>query len=145
MRELGFEGMGDVQYHIARDETPRLMELGARTYGWLPLTIAAGADLPLIAARALADHEPSDPVVAQPGLHMRWPRGEVARLAELVGPHLQLPPGTRRRDVVRQLRPLVGPTMLYDGVMTGDGRYTPSRLRRLGQAGRHRRLAVSGD
>jgi hypothetical protein len=118
------------------------MEMGARTYGWLPLTIAAGADLPLIAARALDGREPADPVVAQPGLHMRWPRGEVARLAELANPRVQLPPGARRRDVLRQLRPLVGATMLYDGIMTGDGRLTPAPVRRLAQAGRHRRLAA---
>jgi len=120
MRRAGFEGLGDVQYHIARDGSPRLMELGARTYGWLPLTIAAGADLPLIAARALDGEEPSETVVARPGLHMRWPRGELARLLELALPGVQLPPGARRRDVLAQLWPLAGPAMRYDGVMTGD-------------------------
>lgn len=130
MRGVGFEGLGDVQYHIDRDGTPRLMELGARTYGWLPLTIAAGADLPRIFARALRGEEPPKTVVARPGLHMRWPRGEVARLAELALPRVQLPPGARRRDVLAQLWPPAGPAMRYDGVLTGDSRLrVPSRLR----------------
>lgn len=141
MREVGFEGLGDVQYHIASDGTPTLMEMGARTYGWLPLTIAAGADLPLIAARALEGHEPSETVVAVPGLHMRWPRGEVARLAELANPRVQLPPGATRRGVLAQLRPLVGPHILYDGVMTADARW-PGPGAELIQAARRRRQPV---
>jgi carbamoyl-phosphate synthase large subunit len=137
MRAVGFEGLGDVQYHIARDGTPTLMEIGARTYGWLPLTIAAGADLPLIAARALDGHEPAETVVAVPGLHMRWPRGEVARLAELANPRVQLPPGASRRDVLGQLRPVLGSHILYDGVMTGDARW-PAGVKDLLTSGRRR-------
>jgi predicted ATP-grasp superfamily ATP-dependent carboligase len=115
LRSVGFQGLGDVQYHIARDGTPTLMEIGARTYGWLPLTIAAGADLPAIAARAVQGEEPAGTVVARPGMHMRWLRGELARLREAAAPHVQLPPGGRRSDVIRQLWPLVGPSMIYDG------------------------------
>lgn len=120
---LGFQGMGDVQYHIAHDGTPTLMEIGARTYGWLPLTIAAGADLPLIAARALEGDTPqAPPIVARTGLHMRWPRGELARIGELLSPRPQLPPGARRRDVLAQLWPPLGPNMLHDGWRTADRR-----------------------
>ncbi|HET8977229.1 MAG TPA: ATP-grasp domain-containing protein [Solirubrobacteraceae bacterium] len=115
LRTLGFEGLGDVQYHIARDGTPTLMEIGARTYGWLPLTIAAGADLPAIAARATEGEEPAATVAARPGMHMRWLRGELARLREAAAPRVQLPPGGRRTDVIRQLWPLTGRSMLYDG------------------------------
>jgi hypothetical protein len=125
LRRVGFEGMGDVQYHIARDGTPTLMEIGARTYGWLPLTIAAGADLPVIAARALEGIEPEGTVVARPGLHMRWVRGELGRIQELLAPRVQLPPGASRGDVLRQLWPLFGDSMLYDGWRTGDRRWLP--------------------
>lgn len=122
MRDAGFEGLGDVQYHIDSTGTPRLMEIGARTYGWLPLTIAAGADLPLIAAQALAGEEPPETVVARAGLHMRWPRGEAARIGEALSTRAQLPPGATRRDVLRQLRPLRGPNMLFDGWTVPDRR-----------------------
>ena len=97
----------------------------ATTYGRLPLTIAAGADLPLIAAEALEGHEPAEPVVARPGLHMRWARGEASRIAEVLRPHPKLPPGAKRRDILRQLWPLVGPAMLYDG-LAGEDRRVPS-------------------
>jgi hypothetical protein len=122
LRGIGFEGLGDVQYHITRDGTPTLMEIGARTYGWLPLTIAAGADLPLIAAQALGGVVREVPAVARPGLHMRWPRGELARIGEILRPRPQLPPGARRRDVLAQLWPPLGPSMLHDGWRTGDRR-----------------------
>jgi predicted ATP-grasp superfamily ATP-dependent carboligase len=121
--KLGFQGMGDVQYHIAQDGTPTLMEIGARTYGWLPLTIAAGADLPLIAARALEGDLPvASPVVARPGLHMRWPRGELARIGEILSTRPQLPPDARRSDVLAQLWPPLAANMLHDGWRTGDRR-----------------------
>jgi carbamoyl-phosphate synthase large subunit len=122
LQQLQFQGLGDVQYHIGRDGRPRLMEVGARTYGWLPLTIAAGADLPRIAADALSDHVPERTVTARPGLHMRWLRGECARVVEMLHPGAELPPGATRLDVIRQLHPLVGPSMLYDGWTVSDRR-----------------------
>lgn len=122
LQRLDFEGLGDVQYHIDGGGHPRLMEIGARTYGWLPLTIAAGADLPQIAADALDGQLPAQTVVARPGLHMRWLRGEGARLAEVFRPGAELPPGASRLDVIRQLHPLSGPKMLYDGLTVRDRR-----------------------
>jgi predicted ATP-grasp superfamily ATP-dependent carboligase len=122
LQKLRFEGLGDVQYHIDDAGRPRLMEIGARTYGWLPLTIAAGADLPQIAADALDGRQPVQTVVARPGLHMRWLRGEGARLAEVFRPGAELPPGASRWDVIRQLHPLFGPKMLYDGWTVSDRR-----------------------
>ena len=113
--QLGFEGLGDVQYHIVEDGTPRLMELGARVYGWMPLTVLAGADLPLIAARSFEGIEPDETVQARTGVEMRWIVGELGRVWEALHPNVSLPPGMRRRDVFRQLWPLWRPDMHYDG------------------------------
>jgi predicted ATP-grasp superfamily ATP-dependent carboligase len=121
-RDVGFEGLGDVQYHIADDGTPRLMELGARVYGWLPLTVFAGADLPRIAVESFEGIEPPETVAARPGIEMRWILGELQRLGEALKPRVSLPPGMRRRDVFRQAWPLWRPTMHYDGLGFGDGR-----------------------
>ncbi len=120
-RDVGFEGLGDVQYHIAGDGTPRLMELGARVYGWLPLTVFAGADLPRIAAESFFDVEPPQTVAARPGIEMRWIVGELQRLWEALHPTASLPPGTSRIDVFRQAWPLWRPSMHYDGLGFGDG------------------------
>jgi carbamoyl-phosphate synthase large subunit len=118
--ELGFDGLGDLQYHIDAEGTPRLMELGARVYGWLPLTVLAGADLPAIAARSFEGVEPEQTVAARPGIEMRWILGELSRLWEAMHPNVSLPPGTRRRDVFRQAWPLWRPSMHYDGFGLGD-------------------------
>jgi predicted ATP-grasp superfamily ATP-dependent carboligase len=118
---VGFDGLGDVQYHIDAEGTPRLMELGARVYGWLPLTVFAGADLPLIAVRSFEGEEPPETVVARPGVEMRWILGELNRIWEALHPRVSLPPGMRRRDVFRQAWPLWRPSMHYDGFGLGDG------------------------
>lgn len=119
-RDLGFEGLGDVQYHIDEDGTPRLMELGARVYGWLPLTVFAGADLPRIAAESFRGEEPPETVAARAGIEMRWIVGELQRLWEALHPGVSLPPGMRRGDVFRQAWPLWRPSMHYDGLGFGD-------------------------
>lgn len=135
LRDLRFEGLGDVQYHIAEDGTPRLMELGARVYGWLPLTVFAGADLPRIAVDSFRGIEPPEPVAARPGVEMRWLVGELQRLREAFSPRVALPPGTGRLDVVRQAWPLWRPSLHYDGIGCGDSspvaslRWLWSRLR----------------
>src|SRR5205814_6007110 len=51
--DVGFEGLAEVEYQVGEDGVPRLMEIGARAHGWLGLAVAAGADLPAIAAAAL--------------------------------------------------------------------------------------------
>jgi hypothetical protein len=56
---------------------------------------------------------------------MRWVRGELGRIQELLAPRVQLPPGASRGDVLRQLWPLFGDSMLYDGWRTGDRRWLP--------------------
>jgi carbamoyl-phosphate synthase large subunit len=127
-RHLGFEGLGDVQYHIAEDGTARLMELGARVYGWLPLTVLAGADLPRIAVDSFRGLEPPETVAARPGLEMRWLVGELQRLREAFGPRVALPPGTGRLDVIREAWPLWRPSMHYDGVGFGDASPAASLL-----------------
>ena len=120
-RDLRFEGLGDVQYHIDADGTPRLMELGARVYGWLPLTVFAGADLPRIAVDSFFGWDSTETVAARPGIEMRWIVGELQRLWEALHPNVSLPPGTSRADVFKQAWPLWRPSMHYDGLGFGDG------------------------
>jgi carbamoyl-phosphate synthase large subunit len=127
--DIGFEGLGDVQYHITADGTPKLMELGARVYGWLPLTVLAGADLPLVAARSFEGVEPPETIVARAGIEMRWILGELQRLRDALRPRPPLPPNMRRRDVFRELWPLWRPTMHYDGIAVGDGRLSAAAER----------------
>jgi hypothetical protein len=156
LRALEFEGLGDVQYVASHDSGPRLMEVGARPYGWLPLTIAAGADLPHIAVDAMDGVEPDEVVVAKAGLEMLWPGGELRRLASLVRPSTPLPPYSSRVRGLTQAWPPWRRGLLYDGYERDDlrplfGRFSsgrgshdaPHRLRHVRRA--HEALVNAGQ
>jgi predicted ATP-grasp superfamily ATP-dependent carboligase len=117
---VGLDGVAEVEYQLGDDGVPRLMEIGARLHGWVPLAVAAGVDLPLLAARAVVG-DPVEPVTSyRVGVEMRWPAGEIHRLRTLALPRHLLPPGMRRREIVRGIWPPWKPGMRYDGVDLGD-------------------------
>ncbi len=130
LRAVEFEGLAEVEYQVDASGRERLVEIGARAHGWLTLAVAAGADLPLIAARALLGEDVPVQSTYRVGVEMRWPAGEVARMrAALVGGSA-LPPGVRRRDVVARAWPPWRPGMLYDGLSREDVTpWLPARLR----------------
>jgi predicted ATP-grasp superfamily ATP-dependent carboligase len=126
---IGYEGLGEVEYQVGTDGVPRLMEIGVRAHGWLPIAIAAGVDLPLIAARALLGEELPDAAPYRVGVEMRWPAGELARLKVALRGGA-LPPGVTRRDVVASAWPPWRPQMRYDGLDLRDPRpWLPRGLR----------------
>jgi predicted ATP-grasp superfamily ATP-dependent carboligase len=130
LRKVRFEGLGEVEYQVDAHGVPRLMEIGARAHGWLALAIAAGVDLPYIAAMSLVGEDVHRQSRYKVGLEMRWPAGEIARLRRVLDPRAQLPPTVRRRDVIARAWPPWRPGMLYDGLIFGDpGPWLPSRLR----------------
>ena len=120
LRSVRFEGLGEVEYQVDADGVARLMEIGARAHGWLALAIAAGVDLPYVAARSLVDEDVPRPSRYKVGLEMRWPAGEIARLRRALAPRVQLPPSVRRRDVIARAWPPWRPGMLYDGLTLED-------------------------
>jgi predicted ATP-grasp superfamily ATP-dependent carboligase len=131
LRTIGYEGLVEVEYQVGADGVPRLMELGGRAHGWMPLAMAAGVDLPLVAARALVGDDLADGTGYRVGVEMRWPAGELFRLRTVLGPRAALPPGTSRLDVLSRAWPPWRPGMLYDGVDLRDmGPWLPTRLRR---------------
>lgn len=138
LRAVEYEGLAEVEYQVDGSGSPRLMEIGVRVHGWIPLAVHAGADLPLVGARALLGEEPDEPVRGRAGVEMRWPKGEVDRLRTALSREPNLPPGTTRRRVVAALWPPWRPGMAYDGIHFDDlGPWTPALLKR----GRRRRAA----
>jgi predicted ATP-grasp superfamily ATP-dependent carboligase len=117
---IGYEGLAEVEYQIGEDGIPRLMEIGARLHGWIPLAVAAGVDLPVIAARALLGEELPETRAYRVGVQMRWPAGELHRLRRLLSREPDLPPGTSRWDVARLAWPPWAPGMRYDGIDLDD-------------------------
>jgi len=141
--DAGFEGLAEVEYQVGADLVPRLMEIGARIHGWIGLAIAAGVDLPLVAAAALlGDEVPRSPY--RVGVEMRWPRGELRRLLTALDPRAELPPGASRRSVAARTWPLWRPGMRYDGVDRTDIVPLLPHFARVRLPRRRRRLRVAG-
>jgi predicted ATP-grasp superfamily ATP-dependent carboligase len=137
LRNVGFEGLGEVEYQVDANGVPRLMEIGARAHGWLALAIAAGVDLPNIAARSLFDEDVPPQAPYTVGLEMRWPAGELARLRRALARGGNLPPSVRRRDVIALAWPPWRPGMRYDGLTLDDpGPWLPARLLARARRGR---------
>jgi predicted ATP-grasp superfamily ATP-dependent carboligase len=127
---LGLDGLAEVEFQVGADGSPRLMEIGARVHGWTTLAMRAGADLPLVAARALLGDELPDAAPYAVGAQMRWPGGELGRLRDAFRHPSRLPPGTTRLDVLRTAWPPWAPGMGYDGLDLDDpGPWLPVRAR----------------
>lgn len=142
LRHAGWEGLAEVEYQVPADGRPRLMEIGARVHGWVPLAVAAGVDLPLIAARALLGDELPDAPPYAAGVEMRWPAGELNRVREAFRAGAALPPGLTRAAVVASLWPPWRPGMRYDGLDLSDpSPWLPAPLRALAE---RRRRAPAG-
>jgi predicted ATP-grasp superfamily ATP-dependent carboligase len=130
LRAIGYEGLAEVEYQVDAEGVPRLMEIGVRVHGWVPLAIHAGVDLPLVAARALLGDELPDAAPYRVGVEMRWPRGEVNRIVAALRRD-GLPPGVTRGEVLRKAWPPWRPGLAYDGLVFDDpGPWVLARLRR---------------
>jgi hypothetical protein len=130
LADIGYEGLGEVEYQLEPDGTPRLMEVGVRAFGWLPLAIAAGVDLALLAARALCGEHPGPEHGYRAGVEMRWPAGELNRLRDAALGR-GLPAGVSRAAVLRSAWPPWRPGMRYDGIVRDDWwPWAPARIRR---------------
>jgi hypothetical protein len=61
---------------------PYLLDVNPRVYGSMALAVAAGANLPLIAADAATGTVPRDVVRARPGVPYRWWEGDLRYVAQ---------------------------------------------------------------
>ena len=128
LREIRYEGLGELEYQLDDRDQPRLMEINARAHGWVGLAVAAGVDLPLIAAQALLGGPPTEVTTYRVGVEMRWPAGELLRLREAFTREPVFPPGVGRAHVLRSLWPPWRPGMRYDGLELSDpGPWLPWR------------------
>jgi biotin carboxylase len=120
LRAVDYEGLAEVEYQVDASGVPRLMEIGARLHGWVPLAVHAGVDLPLIAARALVGETLPESSAYRVGAEMRWPAGELARLRAAFARNAALPPDMSRLSVLARAWPPWRPGMAYDGFDLGD-------------------------
>ena len=133
LEKLGYEGLAEVEYQVDSGGVPRLMEIGVRAHGWLSLAVAAGVDIPLIAAcAALGQEPPPGHVVSwKIGVEMRSPGSELARTRQALDFRRPMPAMYSRRGVLSTLWPPWRPGMRYDHVDLGDlGPWLPTSLAR---------------
>jgi hypothetical protein len=67
-----------LQFLVAADGVPRLIDLNGRFYGSLALAVRAGANLPAVWA-ALATGRDVEPVTARSGVRYSWWEGDLRR------------------------------------------------------------------
>jgi carbamoyl-phosphate synthase large subunit len=133
LQKLDYDGLAEVEYQVDADGIPRLMEIGVRAHGWVSLAVAAGVDIPLIAARAALGQEPppAEPVSWQVGVEMRSPGSELSRVRQALDFRKPMPTMYSRRGVLSTLWPPWRPGMRYDHVDLGDlGPWLPAPLAR---------------
>jgi predicted ATP-grasp superfamily ATP-dependent carboligase len=128
LQAIGFDGLAEVEYQVDADGCPRLMEINPRLHGWTSLAVAAGADLPLAAARAAVGEPAGGPMIARPGVETRWLGGEVNRIRQLLHRRPELPPGQTRSGELRKAWPPWRRGMRYDGLDLADPRPAFARL-----------------
>ena len=133
LEKLGYEGLAEVEYQVDSGGVPRLMEIGVRAHGWLSLAVAAGVDLPLIAAWAALGQEltPHQTLSWNTGVEMRSPGSELSRVRQALDFRKPMPTMYSRRSVLSTVWPPWRPGMRYDHVDLDDlGPWVPAPLAR---------------
>jgi predicted ATP-grasp superfamily ATP-dependent carboligase len=96
---VAWHGVAMVEFRVADDGTPYLMEINTRFWGSLQLAIDAGVDFPWLLYRLACDEHPSAPAAYRTGQRLRWLLGDLD--------HLYLVLRDSRYPVARKLRTLM--------------------------------------
>ncbi|MEL6870154.1 MAG: ATP-grasp domain-containing protein [Pseudomonadota bacterium] len=80
LNTLNWHGPAMVEYRVAHDGTPYLMEINARFWGSLQLSINAGINFPLLAAHIALQQRPAPAGDYRLGVYNRWLLGDLDNL-----------------------------------------------------------------
>jgi peptidoglycan/xylan/chitin deacetylase (PgdA/CDA1 family)/predicted ATP-grasp superfamily ATP-dependent carboligase len=83
LRAVGWEGIFELEVLAFPDGHLAAMDLNPRLFGWLALSISAGADLPAVWCEVLRGGRPRH-AVARAGYRYRWEDAELSNLVRLV-------------------------------------------------------------
>ena len=117
---FGLEGLTEIEYQLDAKGVPRLMEVGPRAHGWIPLAEAACPGLIETAAAVALGREAPERHSYRGGIEMRWISGEVARIRLGLSRRAELPPSLSRAGVICASWPPWKPGMRYDIVDLHD-------------------------
>ncbi len=131
LRAIGVDGLVMVEYRVAEDGTPYLMEINSRPWGSMQLAVESGVDFPLLWYRAV-NGQPVEIVHSyRQGVVCRHLAGDLRHLENvLVGPpagwSLDFP---KRLPTLLQFLKFWGPNLHYDDFAAGDWRPGLAELR----------------
>lgn len=118
--QLGVDGLAEVEYQLCPDGVAGLMEIGPRPHGWIPLAVAAGVDVPRLAAEVAVGDEVAPALDYREGVEMLWPGGELHRLRDALSRSVDIPYPLTRRGVLAASWPPWRPGMRLDGISLHD-------------------------
>jgi len=75
-----WHGIAMVEFRVAGDGTPYLMEINTRFWGSLQLAVDAGVDFPWLLYQMACDTRPDPVADFKPGLRLRWLLGDLDTL-----------------------------------------------------------------
>lgn len=75
-----WHGIAMVEFKVAKDGTPYLMEVNTRFWGSLQLAVDAGVDFPWLLYQIACDIEPDPVVDFKTGVRLRWLLGDIDSL-----------------------------------------------------------------
>ncbi|HZS35097.1 MAG TPA: ATP-grasp domain-containing protein [Methylomirabilota bacterium] len=105
---VGWHGVAMVEFKVAPDGTPHLIEVNARFWGSLQLAVDAGVDFPWLLYRVATGAAPEAPVTYRVGVRNRWLLGDLDHLyLTLRGAAAA---GAKLRTLLRFLAPPGAPT-----------------------------------
>ena len=80
LEHAGWHGVAMVEFRIAPDGTPYLMEINTRFWGSLQLAIDAGVDFPYMLYQLACDEQPDQVFDYKVGIRLRWLLGDLDNL-----------------------------------------------------------------
>jgi predicted ATP-grasp superfamily ATP-dependent carboligase len=78
--EAGWHGIAMVEFRVASDGTPYLMEINTRFWGSLQLAIDAGVEFPWLLYQLASGKRPDPVSVYRTGIRLRWLLGDLDHL-----------------------------------------------------------------
>jgi predicted ATP-grasp superfamily ATP-dependent carboligase len=106
---VGWHGVAMVEFKVAPDGTPYLMEINTRFWGSLQLAVDAGIDFPYMLYQLSCGEKPESVTDYKTGVKLRWLLGDLDNLY-LILRNSQLPTGKKLSAIARFFLPTSGKT-----------------------------------
>ncbi len=104
LNKANWHGVAMVEFKVAPDSTPYLMEINTRFWGSLQLAIDAGVDFPKLLYQLACGEQPEPVTSYKAGVKLRWLLGDLDNLY-LTLRNKQTPFRTKTRAILRFITP----------------------------------------